>query len=323
MNSHFCSSLPVLISVFAFFGFQKDAISQQEAENYVEFTWSNDFWYFPDPSDKHYTNGIYVDMSLEDVGIKSIDFSLVILPEPDESSFGFALTQNIYTPENKETTDLILSDRPFASYLTAHFYKVSLDRNTGKKMRSEWQIGILGRAAGGGATQNFIHSFIPTSEEVAGWVNEVRTDVLINYNLSTESRIFRTKWLESWASLDFRLGSLFTDLTGGLNLQAGLFDSRFDNLWGWMNSSKFRASLVGGARLRLIAYDATVTGGLFHQDSRFRNNYDQNKTQVLLEVGSLLTYGKTAFKFSIFKTSPVIRGGKSHAWGTASFQYLF
>jgi len=89
----------------------------------------------------------------------------------------FSLGQNMYTPENIVTTELVENDRPYAAwlYLGSGFHlKDETFQNT-----FEIQLGMVGPSALGKEIQDFVHDRhgIPKAN---GWANQIRDELGIN-----------------------------------------------------------------------------------------------------------------------------------------------
>lgn len=295
-------------------------VQAQEAQSYFSFRWANDFFYLPAPTDHYYTNGLQLDLALPAFDRNPLNASLLHAGQGARQTAGLKLTQDMFTPVRKDTLAVFNDDRPFASVLTLHGYRHSTHPERRLAVTAEWQLGVLGPAAGGGRTQNFIHALTPHSREVVGWRNEVRTDIVLNYNVNLEKGLVYTRYLQAWLGAAARLGTLYTDLTPGLYLQAGLFEDRFAHLRGW-GRRPVRVFFYGDVALRLTAYDATLRGGLFRVDPRYRNTVDVAPLQEQWEAGLEVSLRSFGIRFGIRGEAPPIAGGRFHRWGYLSFRW--
>ena len=94
---------------------------------------------------------------------------------------GVALGQNIYTPENTATRELIVNDRPYAGWL---YGAVSLHAEAerelgGIKLKTldsvELNLGIVGPQAYAGEAQNAMHDVIGVAR-ANGWHNQLKNE---------------------------------------------------------------------------------------------------------------------------------------------------
>ncbi len=143
-------------------------------------------------SDRHYTNGIRGTWlspkdgssdTLAEVHGFLLD-TMNTLPgisekgEKDEARFSFSIGQDIYTPEDKFRTDLILNDRPYAGWLyaAAAVYKISDPGNGWKSQDAlELALGVVGPSALGKEAQDLVHE-IRLIDKFEGWHNQLENE---------------------------------------------------------------------------------------------------------------------------------------------------
>jgi|LGOV01.1.fsa_nt_gb hypothetical protein len=91
----------------------------------------------------------------------------------------FSLTQQIFTPEDLNETELIEDDRPYAGWL---YFEMGLHQSSATDLDSlTMQIGIVGPASGMEGLQKYIHEKIG-SELPQGWENQLNNEVGIQLN---------------------------------------------------------------------------------------------------------------------------------------------
>ncbi len=141
--------------------------------------------------DQHYTNGIRISwLSPEGDTVRSLqivrDFLEQIAQDDNTTTrFGLSLGQDIYTPEDRYTTNLITVDRPYAGWL---YGGVSLhtvtDHDQGRMDQEsvEINLGLVGPWSLAEQAQDFVHD-IRLIDTFEGWDNQLRTEpgLLINY----------------------------------------------------------------------------------------------------------------------------------------------
>jgi lipid A 3-O-deacylase len=146
---------------------------------------------------------------------------------------GLSLGQNIYTPENTETTAPQPGDRPYAAWLytgvSFHNYRPSInaygDRRIPRLDILEINLGVVGPWALGRQIQNGFHDLIGV-EHAEGWDNQLKNEPGLNLIFERKWR-FRTGDLESdWAlevipHVGFCLGNVNTQANAGLEVRAG------------------------------------------------------------------------------------------------------
>ena len=147
-------------------------------------------------ADRHYTNGLRLSWlsphgdTVEWLDLARDALEAVALDENDISRgnkqvrFGVSLGQDMYTPENRSRTDVVLDDRPYAAWMygAAALHTITdhgkLDGAKAgmKDLESvELQIGVVGPWALGEEAQDLIHELrlISTFE---GWDNQINNE---------------------------------------------------------------------------------------------------------------------------------------------------
>lgn len=151
------------------------------------FHFENDAIGFED-SDKHYSNGILLSYQTGENRVWNwLDgwARRHYFQDPDvllRASLG--LGQNLYTPEDISTTEVIPDDRPYAGWLHADLGLVGVTDNILRTM--ELSFGLVGPAAGGEAAQKWYHEIIDSPEPM-GWDNQLNSEL-------TLMLVFEQKW---------------------------------------------------------------------------------------------------------------------------------
>ena len=262
---------------------------------------ANDFLYIPLKTDRYYTSGL------------ALEYARYAKEADHSTARTWKLEHAIFTPENIESTEMLADDRPYASYLT-------LARGWG--WADEWGLsvsqsitgGVLGKYALGEWLQNTWHSYLSYADDVPGWPNQVKPDVIINY-----CAIVDKDWLPS-EQLAFatygrgRAGTLFTDLAAGARV-----------VWtiGIANHPKRYFTVGASQEIRAVAYNATLSGGLFNRDDRFRGVVQPKRLVSLQQVRLALRYGQLGLEASGFWLSPEFEGGGRHTYARAGVQWFW
>lgn len=94
----------------------------------------------------------------------------------DEQNMTIGVGQVLFTPTDRERTDLITDDRPYAAAL---LFSSGYNARSGKHLRtSQIRFGIVGPSARGGQIQNGWHRIIGT-ELFQGWKNQLRNEPVL------------------------------------------------------------------------------------------------------------------------------------------------
>ena len=207
---------------------------------------------------------------------------------------GLSLGQNIYTPENTETTAPQPGDRPYAAWLytgvSFHNYRPSInaygDRRIPRLDILEINLCVVGPWALGRQIQNGFHDLIGV-EHAEGWDNQLKNEPGLNLIFERKWR-FRTGDLESdWAlevipHVGFCLGNVNTQANAGLEVRAGFrlpldFGTSLIRPTGDSNPlyrSSFNAFVFVAGDGRAVARDITLDGNTFRDGpSMSRENW--------------------------------------------------
>ena len=96
----------------------------------------------------------------------------------------FALTQQIFTPDDLNATELIVDDRPYAGWL---YFELGLHQSSAEQLDSlSIQIGVVGPSSGMEKMQIFVHEQLDSSV-AKGWDNQLNDELGIQVN-------YQRKW---------------------------------------------------------------------------------------------------------------------------------
>ena len=175
-------------------------------------------------SDRDYTNGVrlgWLSPALPDLpdGIANLITIPTFFGEPQPTSVtrrvGISIGQNIYTPQDTDAFQPIFNDRPYAGWLYASFALQSIYKVNGEPRRLDtlqFDIGVVGPAAGGEFVQNNFHRLI-ANPPANGWPNQL-------YNEPTFNLTFERRW-RSAPSVVFQDPKLEYDVIPRLGVTVG------------------------------------------------------------------------------------------------------
>lgn len=139
----------------------------------------------------------------------------------------FSIGQKIFTPEDTETTVLLLDDRPYAGWLFGSAEVLGLiheDDNHRVGNLFGITLGIVGPAALGEDIQNSFHDLIGV-DRAEGWDNQLENEpgIVINYARRWQyfQPAFRNTEFETSPHITAALGNIYTYAGGGLMLRWG------------------------------------------------------------------------------------------------------
>lgn len=176
---------------------------QARAASTLTFYMENDTLF---KTDRYYTNGMkiswisrdlssYRDLITSPLLHRTIE-RLPMINDPDEQrTVSVSFGQNMYTPEDKEQTDLIKDDRPYAgvSYLGLGLHS----RNPRKMDTLELDIGIVGRHSYAEDCQTEFHRWTD-SNMAKGWKNQLRDEPIINLYYERKWKALQLRPSEGW-----------------------------------------------------------------------------------------------------------------------------
>lgn len=265
-------------------------------------------------TDYYYTNGIRIELVASFISYSPTSRILPTFYHSDYDYQGFSIVQNIYTPVNPDTKEIQINDRPFSGYLTIGHFRNSINTEKGLRMRSEISFGILGPASLGGVVQSTIHEINPI-----GWENQIQNDIVIDYSFKIEKSIIRKKNLEGFVNANARIGTAFNNLGGGIYLRAGYFLPVLQNqLPGILKlgSKKLKIWFFTKANIQIVAYDASLQGGLFNNSNFYVIKSNNINRFVFSASAGLAIYHKNmGLELENFYLTPEFKGAYDFRYG--------
>jgi hypothetical protein len=239
-------------------------------------------------TDQNYTNGLKISALSTDLrsftdesvpapvrGLSRLLGTLV--PEDKPYKLGLSLGQNLYTPEDTQTTAYQPDDRPYAAWLYLGvafqiYHPAATTDGLARLDVFEITTGVVGPAALGRQVQNGVHRLIDVAL-AEGWDNQIRDEPGLNLVYERKYR-FATSGARTGFGADFiphvglSLGNIFTYTNTGFEARAGYrlpadFGSNLIRPSGDSNGlrrSPFNAFIFFAADARAVARDITLDG---------------------------------------------------------------
>jgi lipid A 3-O-deacylase len=161
------------------------AADERTADERQRFTVIEENDSLPFNGDKHYTQGLRLSYLAPPVGPESFwsgpfEAASTVLPWMDGAAasrtrrYAIIAGQSLFTPKDKALRPPDPADRPYAGWL---YGGVSLLQETDRRILDhvELQLGMIGPAAAGKATQNEWHQFIGVAE-AEGWSSQIQNE---------------------------------------------------------------------------------------------------------------------------------------------------
>jgi hypothetical protein len=280
-------------------------------------------------TDRYFTNGInfqYVGPALRQNPVRHL-----LLPYWTQAVnyYGLSLVQNMYTPSTTKIGGIHYGDRPYAAYLYIGSFKITNDLRHHVRQTSELDLGVIGKESGGAAVQDIFHKYIPYNNEPLGWENQIATDAVINYRFGLEKGLLNLKYMQFIVAGAGSLGTLYTNIGGGLHMRAGWFNDYFSDL----GLRKRKVQERTGARVwqyyftlkgnwKLVGYDATLQGGLLNKNNVYTVDRISMSTVVTqTSLGFTLTWGGLGLEIEELILSPEFSNNQWHSWGRIGLSF--
>ena len=288
-----------------------------ENDTYFRFNYDNDYF---SSTDKNYTQGYNFELVSPFLEKNPVN-NLFYIPKNTENKFGLSIEHIGFTPNSYKSPEIQYGDRPFAAAIMLKSFVIST--NTEKKYRgySSFNLGILGPGAFGKEMQVAIHE--ATGNTIPqGWKNQIKNDIVLNYEVGLEKQLFRFKNLLSIQSdANLKVGTLFTNASFGLNATIGIINSPFTS-----NKDKkgFQLYFYTQPVVNVIGYDATLQGGLFNQKSPYTiSNSSLERFTAQHNYGLVLKTRTLYFEYSRSAITREFDSGSSAKWGGIKIGFTF
>jgi len=257
-------------------------------------------------TDRYYTQGI--GLSYFDPVLRASPPMRILPTLPEKRSYGVVLRQSGFTPTSLSHVDPIMGDRPYACYVFLGHILVSRDPGRGLTLTAELDTGVIGPAAGGQWEQTGIHR-LSHNALPQGWNYEIRNDAVLDYYARLDKSLAAARAADFGVFGDATLGTLYTNASAGVIGRVGAMDGK-----------KHRFFLFADAEQKVVAYDATLQGGLFNRNSPYALAAAQIERRISREdVGVTLDRGSYALEAKRTYLSQEFTTGLSHEWVEISF----
>jgi len=316
----------------------------EHSTDFNNFTlyWENDFF---TGTDQDYTNGLKLTWStafsrIEDSGPPAWSRPVYgILPFVDEHdsdlAFSISLGQDIYTPQDTESTEVVIDDRPYAgyTYLAAGFHSHRKNR----KNTWEIQLGIVGPASQAESVQNFAHDLVD-SDRARGWKNQLKNEVTLDFIYESQWRVWSRKLYSNFSfdlipHMGTRIGMARTYVNGGAELRTGWkLPDDFGSCpirAGCEVTPPFPVNGIRNSSLHLfVSTDGKyVLHDIFLDGNTFRDSHSVDKNPLVGEInwGIIWQISRIKITYSIALRSKQFdtQLASNHDYGSVSLSYSY
>lgn len=280
---------------------------------YFRFHYDNDYF---TKTDEYYTQGITLEYA--NPKIKNWITSRVLFkPKNTDIIYGLRVDNFGYTPTTLTNNNIPYGDRPYCGDMSASTFAIAVDTIKQQVISTTLIVGLMGQGAGGKEFQTGIHKWTGNVIPL-GWQYQIRNDIIVDYQINCEKKLigYRNIFLLNGVS-SLRLGTHNDKATAGFNFMVGNFNNKYLSVGTTKPIRKkiqyyLYAQLVGG----LVAYDATLQGGLFNKTSPYTiPTKDINRITAQTDYGIVVSFRKLYVEYCQSYLTKEFSTGHYHRWG--------
>jgi lipid A 3-O-deacylase len=274
--------------------------------------YDNDFF---TATDKYFTQGMVIELVTPALR-RWPTRNLLIAPRGSVTRFGIAYEDDGYTASDLKVSTILPNDHPYAGTRQLRFFATATDTTQPMRVSSSLNVGLIGQGAGGKTVQSYIHR-ITGNTIPQGWHNQIRNDVILNYEAMVERPLLqRGRSLLLSGLAVGRIGTFNTAATIGATLMLGHV------------GSPFSMTADGGCglyvylkpQLNIVGYDATLEGGMFNHTSPYTISAGDISRLVYREqYGIVYRSGRHSVEYYRSIGTREFRGGLAHQSGGIQF----
>ena len=280
-----------------------------KSNNYFRFNYDNDYF---TATDKNYTQGYSFELVSPYFKTNPANYWF-LKPKNSETKYGLTVEHIGFTPANYSTSEILYGDRPFAAAIFLKSTAIATDTVQKTRLVSTLNLGFIGQGAFGKEMQVGIHEATKNVIPM-GWHNQIRNDLVLNYEINFEKQLFRYSNLFSLqATSNAKLGTLFTNASLGLNATFGIINSPFTS---YKNKNKWQIYFFTHAWATAVGYDATLQGGLFNKTSPYTlSSSEIERFTAQTHYGFILQTKSVYWEYFQTVHTREFRTGDAYKWG--------
>ena len=283
-------------------------------DHYFRLNYDNDFF---SATDRYYTQGILAELILPGLQKNPVSRALIKLKNASQNYYGLAFEQDCFTPVSIQHNTIYRGERPFAATMFLSNFLVSMSEEKKQRLTTSLDLGIMGPCAVCEEEQKGIHHALNNIQPL-GWQFQIATDYIVNYRAKFEQGLYTTNFFEFVGSTEARVGTLYDDVSLGILLRAGFMNGYFKNLGlsRQASSKKFQLYVYANAKVSAVAYNATMQGGMFENNSIYTLNSKTIERDVFIgSVGVVGAFKRFSLEYTKVYISPEFHNGLDHGWG--------
>ena len=294
----------------------------QSYKNEFGFKTENDA-YLATRNDRYYTNGLFIYFR------RALNADK-LSENVEKKTYELSVGQKMYTPYWGMVAKKEDQDRPFAGYLYAGGAYSVFYKNEGV-LKTSVEIGTVGPSSLAEGGQELLHKTVGFYTP-AGWEYQIKNEMAVNLAASYSKLLFRADdpIVDISGQGYANLGTTFSGLGASVLFRAGklnqLFNSAYHNAvignskTAALNKSEFFFYVK--PQLNFVAYDATIQGSMFNNDSPVTFGVKP----IVFEQQFGVNYSSKRFTADfnvILKTKEVKSVAKAQNYGGLSLYYRF
>ncbi|MCW3123964.1 MAG: lipid deacylase LpxR family protein [Flavipsychrobacter sp.] len=282
-------------------------------DNYFRINYENDYFA---ATDQYYTQGF--SFELVDQWMKNFPLSKALVhPKFNKLKYGLAVEHNGYTPTSIGSDAILYNDRPFAADVSLKSFVIAIDTTRKQRFTTTLSVGIIGPGAGGKEMQTYIHKNTHNATP-HGWDNQVQNDLLLNYQVDYQKQLLAYRNIFSLSGdAVARIGTVNDKAALGLTMMIGYFDSPYGVTAPKESVKKhFRMYAYEHPMFQMMAYDATLQGGLFNKNSPYViANTDLKRVLFENRFGFVVNYQRLYLEYFQSVRSNEFTTSRMSVWG--------
>lgn len=300
-----------------------DAFWSEKQNKSFSLIFDNDTYYL---TDFYYSQGLEFEIVLPVFNGSPFVKMLSKHAQNSQCHSGVSIAQRLYTPKNIRDTLVQFGDRPFAATLEMDHFTKLLNQETGILFNTRLRLGIMGPVAGGKQLQQLIHDWID-SPEANGWKYEIANDIILNYDIGLKIPLVYLSSFAISGAGQARIGTLFDDLSVGINMAAGknLFNANaVKQLSKPSTSMRFTPYVNINTCIKWVGYNATMQGGLFSPNDAYVLTYREITPWVFTasaQVGFI--WKKVSLSYAHCYLTKEFDLGSDHQYGSFELKMYF
>lgn len=277
------------------------------SDHYLRFNYENDFFM---ATDEYYTQGIHFEYIAPI--IHKFPLHHTLMPTYQQQLYGIAIQHNGNTPSSIITHEVLQNDHPYTGLLYLQQFAICIDPENKQRFSSAISLGIIGPAALAAEMQTGIHKALDNVTP-RGWHNQVRNDLILNYEVNYEKLILRVGDIFMVdAGIMVRAGTLSDKATIGTTFMLGKLPTPYY----LGKSSKFVLYLYCRPEAGIIAYDAALQGGMFNRKSAYTLKSNEIEHTIFSSrVGIAGSWKGITLEYFQTAATRSFKAGKPHSWG--------